>query len=740
MENMQLKKLNEACSQKILSIRETIQGLEKKITSLQEKDTVLGNKKRKRDLCNIKNMKIGSGGLKKQLRALRSLLHPNSNSEGCNVGVHFSRLVSKEVVEEMITLKTFCKLKGRLLTFFMNENQLEPMEVQAILDESGIAQMGYRALFKALAKKSQNKLQRGSLLPKPSHVKVACRHVNKEVFEKLGSSFHIKATFLGKGSRKVQFNKHNNLFVDLEALQRYAVHFFDINREECDGVLKFVLKLDKCEVLKNNKLKRVTITLMNRALDPSITKEDPRYVSVQSENNILTLGSFQTYSGGDQFLGQAKQEFLKKRAFGSMETFGMSNVFSTTFSTSTVDVATISNLKANAAKKLKEKQQCLKAIKIALDQSQTKRDEEVGLMRGAAKIIERLNKDMEELKLHKAGLVPNEEAITKLETLIQIRKEALKDMGLDIEVHNLDNLGEEAAQLHTVVTDVYMLWCQHPYHPLCFVTACKSAGQCLFHVCEEPLKDALKLLTPGETNMDEHVDTEKDPMEGIFGSPVDGIAHSQAGSLRKPNIDSTCGGCGDKNASQKQAGEDTPDQQKAKKRVDKRANVVDAQGDAFKESAEVPLKPELAMNKDVEDAEKSSEKPNEKDTTVNLSDEDVDLFISNVCGEILGRRKKRSNTEKRASPKKKAKVASKPPGPIPGVELIFSPVSPAKWTVVAIEVQEINDMEINSLEELSWIGDVQEPDETVEDIAAKQDEEQHANKDVDVTPDKVEED
>ncbi|MCO5559285.1 hypothetical protein L7F22_012881 [Adiantum nelumboides] len=63
-------------------------------------------------------------------------------------------------------------------------------------------------------------------------------------------------------------------------------------------------------------------------------------------------------------------------------------------------------------------------------------------------------------------------------------------------------------------------------------------------------------------------------------------------------------------------------------------------------------------------------------------------------------------------------------------------LSPAKWIVVAIEVQEITEMEINSLEELSWIGDVQEPDEKVEDIAAKQDAEQ----DADVTPDKVEED
>ncbi|MCO5608162.1 hypothetical protein L7F22_062368 [Adiantum nelumboides] len=301
--------------------------------------------------------------------------------------------------------------------------------------------------------------------------------------------------------------------------------------------------------------------------------------------------------------------------------------------------------------------------------------------------------------LHKVGLVPNEEAMAKLETLIQIGKEALKDMGLDIEVHNLDNLAEEAAQLHTIVIGVYMLRCQHPYHPLCFVTACKSADQCLFHGCEDPLKYALKLMARGEANMDEHVGTEKDPMEGIFGSLVDGIAHSQVGSSHKPNIDIMYGGCGDKNASQKQAGEDTPGQQKAKKRAEKKTDIVEAQGDASKELAEVSLKPEPTINKDVEDAKKSSEKPNEKDTTVNLSDEDADLLISNVCGEILGHRLKRSNIEERATPKKKAKA----------------------WYL--------------SMVELRWIGDVQEPDETVEDIIPKQAIEQ----DVDVTPDRVEE-
>ena len=42
------------------------------------------------------------------------------------------------------------------------------------------------------------------------------------------------------------------------------------------------------------------------------------------------------------------------------------------------------------------------------------------------------------------------------------------------------------------------------------------------------------------------------------------------------------------------------------------------------------------MNKDIEYAKKSFEKPIEKDTIVNLSDEDTYIYISDICAEILG--------------------------------------------------------------------------------------------------------
>lgn len=54
-----------------------------------------------------------------------------------------------------------------------------------------------------------------------------------------------------------------------------------------------MLKLDEAEVLHGKKFERVSLTLMNRVLDPEIQKNDERYFSVQSEQEIWPIGCFQ---------------------------------------------------------------------------------------------------------------------------------------------------------------------------------------------------------------------------------------------------------------------------------------------------------------------------------------------------------------------------------------------------------------------------------------------------------------
>ncbi len=57
--------------------------------------------------------------------------------------------------------------------------------------------------------------------------------------------------------------------------------------------LIFVIKLDEAEIVHSQKMERVSITLMNRALNPEITVQSPEYFAVQSEREIFPVACFQ---------------------------------------------------------------------------------------------------------------------------------------------------------------------------------------------------------------------------------------------------------------------------------------------------------------------------------------------------------------------------------------------------------------------------------------------------------------
>lgn len=57
--------------------------------------------------------------------------------------------------------------------------------------------------------------------------------------------------------------------------------------------LVFVMKLDEAEIVNGKKFERVSITLMNRALDPDIQRNHALFFSVQSEQEIWPVATFQ---------------------------------------------------------------------------------------------------------------------------------------------------------------------------------------------------------------------------------------------------------------------------------------------------------------------------------------------------------------------------------------------------------------------------------------------------------------
>jgi hypothetical protein len=60
-----------------------------------------------------------------------------------------------------------------------------------------------------------------------------------------------------------------------------------------DNPLIFVLKLDETEIVRGKKYERLSIALMNRALDPTMVVDDEKYFSVQSDQEIWPIACFE---------------------------------------------------------------------------------------------------------------------------------------------------------------------------------------------------------------------------------------------------------------------------------------------------------------------------------------------------------------------------------------------------------------------------------------------------------------
>ena len=70
----------------------------------------------------------------------------------------------------------------------------------------------------------------------------------------------------------------NNIWMDLRKIQKAMVKMYGITVDKCNGLLKFVIKLDEAQIQKCQKMERVSISLMNRAIEYSKgSREDPGF-------------------------------------------------------------------------------------------------------------------------------------------------------------------------------------------------------------------------------------------------------------------------------------------------------------------------------------------------------------------------------------------------------------------------------------------------------------------------------
>ena len=173
---------------------------------------------------------------------------------------------------------------------------MKPQEVIEVCDSVGIIFKAYEALYRVITT-GHRKKGLSKLLPTPYSVKLAKKCANNDVAGLLGGFQCVHDVMPLDNSKSFCYNEFNNVYIDLLKLQDSMIRFYGLTQEECDSKFIFVLKLDECQVVKGQCLKRVSITLMNMALvdvdvELNVNKKGNTCFGVQSEKNIWWLATF----------------------------------------------------------------------------------------------------------------------------------------------------------------------------------------------------------------------------------------------------------------------------------------------------------------------------------------------------------------------------------------------------------------------------------------------------------------
>ncbi|KAJ7560879.1 hypothetical protein O6H91_03G004200 [Diphasiastrum complanatum] len=123
-------------------------------------------------------------------------------------------------------------------------------------------------------------------IPRSFQIKLERDVLNRGLQNIIGIPYHINEIYNSKHGT-LSYDSTNNMFVDLNHLLRFIVKFYGITNESVEKLI-LVLKLDESEVIKGQKLERVSVTIMSGTLSSTINSESLDF-SVQSANNIFQL-------------------------------------------------------------------------------------------------------------------------------------------------------------------------------------------------------------------------------------------------------------------------------------------------------------------------------------------------------------------------------------------------------------------------------------------------------------------
>lgn len=207
------------------------------------------------------------------------------------IGSSLSHVLPRKSAKEMIKNARFEKMKNEIVETVLIKVQsyLDANVIQGACDVSGISRNAYSTFFRIVKEAFSQVMVKKIYLPRPYRVRLARNFYSDGMFKVVGQPLHITELYKSEYG-ELNYNDCNNIFLDIENVLKYIIRFYKLDEHQVNGKIIIVIKLDESEIIKGQKLERVSVTLMNK-----ISDTDDRTFSVQSENHIWWLAAFQVY-------------------------------------------------------------------------------------------------------------------------------------------------------------------------------------------------------------------------------------------------------------------------------------------------------------------------------------------------------------------------------------------------------------------------------------------------------------
>lgn len=293
----------------VIGLQNQVTELQRKIKELEEshkklaalKKTPIGLRERIRQIKNINNLSETCGGRKRRRKLARDYI---SQVFGLDMHICEERvLLLNETMNRLDIIKLLKmpenqKMRKLVLQELLQDmnSVVKPSQIVEECDRVGVSRRGYRALSGLWFKNLKNQKFKPFGLPRPHNVMNIRNQMNRKIPNYFGEYYHIEGSMPYEKQKKKSFfeyNAFNNIWMDLKKVQIAMVQLYGISVSECSGKILFVLKLDEAQILKCQKMERISISIMNRSLEYSQNRRDTPGFKVQSEMELWWIGSAQ---------------------------------------------------------------------------------------------------------------------------------------------------------------------------------------------------------------------------------------------------------------------------------------------------------------------------------------------------------------------------------------------------------------------------------------------------------------